>query len=153
MLAINSNINTSKNLTLTAGAGAGSGAINFDSTKEIAINGRTIILNADAAPRASGRNISVIATADIALGASLNAGSGRLTITAGDDAGTGKIDLIGTNAISLRGGVVRLASDDAPTAAGSRTNEAALTIAASTGIAAIECADHDDGQSDDYGDE
>ena len=104
-------------LTLTAGDGETSGAINFGGERhERRLTGRTITLAADMAPSASDHTLRLTALEDINIGASLNAGRGRILLSAGRSNLTGAFNF--TAAVSLRGDIIRLRTEGTAPVAG-----------------------------------
>ena len=101
-------------LTLTAGDGAARGAINFVGERRLA--GRTITLAADSSPAASQHTLRLAALENINIGASINTGSGNLTLTAGRGNVTGTLNF--TKAVSLSGYKIRLRAYEVAPVAG-----------------------------------
>ena len=107
---VNARLRTSGNIVFTAGDN-----FRFATARaRIAeLDAQSIEISSPNAPRTGTGRIVIRATGDIRFGASVDAGNAALLIIAGRGTGTGKIDFIGTNAISLRGGSVRISSDRA----------------------------------------
>ena len=114
-LNIRANIQTGAGaLTLTAGHGETSGAINFGGERHLI--GRAISLAADMLPSASHGTLILMAREDINIGASMNAGSGKIVLLAGRGRLTGALNF--TASVSLSGYRIRLRTDGSAPAAG-----------------------------------
>ena len=127
-LNIRTNIQTGAGaLTLTAGHGETSGAINFGGERQLI--GRVISLAADMLPSASNGTLGLMAREDINIGASMNAGSGKIVLLAGRGGLTGALNF--TASVSLSGYMIRLRTDGSAPVAG---NNFDVTVDAMTNI-------------------